>query len=71
MTEFDQAALDMVLHGTGIMQNGRRIDPVEFFARPEEAPIPPFSKCPGCGGVSMILRPGRPVVCAHCGKERT
>ena len=35
-----------------------------------ETPIPPFTPCPKCGGVAMLLRQGEPVVCFGCGTEK-
>lgn len=35
------------------------------------SPIPPFTRCPACGGVSMRLIPNGPILCAFCGKDRT
>lgn len=33
-------------------------------------PIPPFTRCPTCGSVAMLLRPGLPHACAHCLREK-
>lgn len=43
---------------------------VQLNGPTREHPIPPFTRCPSCGGVSMLLRPGKPVICAFCGAER-
>jgi hypothetical protein len=34
------------------------------------APIPPFTRCPTCGGVSMRLTVANIILCAFCGKDR-
>lgn len=35
-----------------------------------DAPIPPFTRCPACGHVAMILAPGKPVACFGCGAPK-
>jgi hypothetical protein len=33
--------------------------------------IPPFTRGPTCGGVSMRILPAGPILCAFCGKDHT
>jgi hypothetical protein len=33
--------------------------------------IPPFTRCPTCGGVSLRLTLAGPILCALCGKDRS
>ena len=42
--ELTQAMTDAVIFGTGVMQDGKRIDPLSFFVQPVSDPV-----CEHCG----------------------
>ena len=80
--ELTQAMTDAVIFGTGVMQDGKRIDPQSFFVQPASDPVcehcgmdpaaltavsaPDLETCGKCMGSGYGGHPDSGALCSDC-----